>query len=89
MQIAWTKHLKNPEEQQRFESHILSAKPVLDRLYDLLKEAQQDIDERELSFKIFDQPNWDYRQAYINGFKSCLKTIFKIINLDQKEQHDR
>ena len=83
---AWTKHLEKPEEKDRFKNTVQSSKPVLDRLKDMLKEVESDLDSTELNTKVYDIPNWDYRQADINGFRRCLKTINKIITLDQQEK---
>ena len=82
---AWTKHLSDDTDKDRFKSAVLGSKLVLNRLQALLNEMQADADNIELNTKIYDLPNWDYRQADINGYKRCLKQISKIINLDPKE----
>ena len=79
---AWTKHLSG-EEQTRFKNEVLGSKQVLRRLQTLLDEMKEDVENVELSTKIYDIPNWEYRQADVNGYKRCLKQISKIINLDQ------
>lgn len=80
---AWTKHLKTEEEKVRFKSSVLGSKIVLERLQEIIKEVEDDLDKTELNTKIYDIPNWDYRQADMNGFRRALKTIDKIITLDQ------
>lgn len=82
---AWTKHLDNPEEIERLRSSVQGSKVVFDRLKDMLNEVEADLNSTELSTKIYDIPNWDYRQADMNGFRRCLKTVNKIITLDPKE----
>lgn len=82
---AWTKHIKDPVEQERFKNSILGSKVVLDRLQELINQVEDDVDTLELTTKVYDLPNWDYRQADLNGFRRALKTISKIINLDQKD----
>jgi flagellin-specific chaperone FliS len=81
---AWTKHLKE-EDRERFNKTVQAAKPVLQRLQQLLDEEKSGLETAEISSKIYDSPNWDYKQAHTNGFKSALKMVSKIINLDQKE----
>ena len=81
---AWTKHLKE-EEKERFKNSILGSKEVLDRLKELLEELKTEADNIELDPKTYGLPNWDYRQADLNGYKRALKTINKIITLDQKD----
>lgn len=86
MITAWTKHLKTEEEKERFRNSVLGSKQVLKRLQEILKEVEGDLDNSELNTKIYDIPNWSYRQADMNGFRRCLKTIQKIITLDQKDE---
>lgn len=82
---AWTKHLQDEEEKKRFQSAVQGSKIVLNRLQALMNEMKDDAETIELNTKIYDIPNWDYRQADMNGYKRCLKQISKIINLDPKE----
>jgi hypothetical protein len=80
---AWTKHLETQEEKDRFKNQVLGSKVVLKRLQDILKEVEGDLDSVELDKRIYDAPNWDYRQADMNGFRRALKTFNKIITIDQ------
>jgi hypothetical protein len=82
---AWTKHITDPSEKERFQNTILGSKSVLQRLQVLMNEMKEDVDTQELSIKIYDNPNWDHKQAHLNGFKEAIKKINRIINLDQKE----
>lgn len=79
---AWTKHLSE-EERPQFERSVQASKPVLERLQTLLSQEIAGLEQAEMSPKIYDLPNWDYRQAHGNGFKAALKLVDKIINLDQ------
>lgn len=83
---AWTDHLKDPEEKERFKKHVLSSKAVLERLQELIDRIDEDYKQTELNHKIYDLPNWDYRQADMNGGRRVIKTISKLINLDQQEK---
>lgn len=80
---AWTKNLKTEEEKERFRNSVLGSKVVLTRLQELIKEVEDDVTKTELNTEIYNIPNWDYRQADMNGFRRALKTVSKIINLDQ------
>lgn len=84
MYTDWTRHLKDPEEQTRFLGHVLNSKTVLNRLKDLLAERELSIDISERSITSFDTPNWAYKQAFKNGFRSCSEVIKKLIDLDQQ-----
>ncbi len=82
---VWTKHLKE-EEKEGFQKRVLGAKKVLERLKELLSEDYQGLDRIETDSRVFDKPNWDYRQAYANGYKACLKQYIKLVDLDQQKE---
>ena len=77
---AWIKHLKTKEEQERFKSAVQGSKIVFDRLKALLEEEEAELLKIENNY---DNPNWDYRQADVNGFRRCLRRLQTLINLDQ------
>lgn len=79
----WTDNLKTAEEKERFRNFVLGSKPVLDRLNQILTTIKDEQDSIERNTELYDLPNWDYRQAHLNGFKDCLHKVQKIINLDQ------
>lgn len=83
---AWTKHIPDPEEKKRFHNAVLGSKTVLNRLQALLDEEKVTLETAEISPKIYELPNWDYKQAHTNGFKAALKMVSKIINLDQENK---
>jgi hypothetical protein len=83
---AWTKHLKSEEDKERFRNSVRGSKSVLDRQLDILKEMQEEVEALELTPKIYDIPNWEHRQADMNGYKRCLKQVSKLINLDQQDK---
>ncbi len=82
---AWTKHLKTEEDKERFKNKLKGSKVVLERLQALLDEEKSGLESAEISSKIYDSPNWDYKQAHTNGFKAALKMVSKLITLDPKE----
>jgi len=84
MYTDWTKHLRDPKEKAEFERTIQGSKIALDRLKVLLDEKEQVLNQSEMSFDTFDKPNWDYRQAYQNGFRACLNGIRKLVDLDKQ-----
>lgn len=89
MITKWTSHLKSEQEKQQFKNEILSSKNVFKRQQEILDELKEDVEQHELNTKIYDVPNWDYRQADMNGYKRCLKHVSRIINLDQKEHNEQ
>lgn len=82
---AWTKHIADEEEKNKFKSSVLGSKIVLNRLSAILKEVEGDLNSTELNNKIYDVPNWDYRQAHLNGYREAVRTVQKIINLDPQD----
>ena len=87
MITAWTKHLKTDEEKEQFNRRLKAARYVLERLQALLDEEKDGLESAEISPKIYETPNWDYKQAHTNGFKACLKMVSKLITLDQENKH--
>ena len=83
MKTVWTKHLSNDTEKQQFINEILGSKRVLARLGDLIDELEHGLEEQELSPKAYDNPNWAFRQAHVNGMKSVLRKIKSLTSLDQ------
>lgn len=81
---AWTKHLSEPEEKERFKSAVLGSKIVLNRLTALLDEMEEDLNRSELSAKNYDTPNWAPKQAHVNGQKAQIRTIKFLLNLEQE-----
>jgi hypothetical protein len=75
----WTAHLQDPSEIERFERSLQGSRVVLDRLLEMLDDKDTSMTNVELSLDAYDNTNWPYRQAHINGYKSCLKRIRKII----------
>lgn len=89
MITAWTKHIKDPQEKEQFEKSIRHSKWILDHLSGLVKEMDTNYENSALSPKVYDQPNWEYRQAHCNGFRQCLRTINRLITLDPEEHNER
>ncbi len=87
MIIAWTKHLNTEEDKEKFTKSLKAARHVLDRLQQLLDEEKAGLESAEISPKIYETPNWDYKQAHTNGFKAALKMVSKLITLDQENKH--
>lgn len=85
MYTKWTSNLRDPDIKERFESTLKSSKPVLDRLTEILKDAEKELNTTELSEAVFKDPNWPFKQAYYNGYKACLGLVTKLIDLDRQE----
>lgn len=84
---AWTQHLRDENEKERFKDRLLRSKEVLERLSDILKKEEDEITNRELNPNSFGSASWPYEQAFLCGKRAQLKTITKL--LDLKENNDR
>ena len=81
----WTAHLSDPKDIEHFQRLLNNSSTVFDRLKDILNTKDEAMDNVETSLGAYDNPNWPYRQAHINGYRSCLKRLDKILTLDPKE----
>jgi hypothetical protein len=89
MLSKWTQHLKTPEEKAEFNKDIRGSRFILDRLKQILKEMEQDLDRAEINPKTYDLPNWDYRQAHNNGGRQYLNIFKRLVDLDQEDPNER
>lgn len=85
MLTVWTKNLKTTEEQDNFNNQLLGARPVLQRLYEMLDEKDKELDRSERTQKAYENPNWAYLQAHRNGYAGALQFIKELINLDHQK----
>jgi hypothetical protein len=80
---AWTDHLETEEEKKRFRDYVRGSRELLNRLKEILEAQEANFDSIESSPKQFDNPNWDYKQAYRNGQRSAVRAILTLIDLDR------
>lgn len=85
MYSRWTQHLKTEEEKENFKRQIYGARSVLERLADLVNEDEEMLDRSETDQRIYDVPNWDYRQAHKNGNRQYMRAIRLLTTLDQQK----
>lgn len=85
MYTRWTSHLNTEEEKERFKKDIYSAKPVLERLTEIINEDESLLDRSEIDQRIYDVPNWDFRQAHKNGNRQYMHAIRLLTDLDQQK----
>lgn len=90
MITKWTSHLPEADKAQ-FKNQILGSKTVLERLQQILKEDEGYLNTAEMNPKIYDTPNWDYKQAHGNGYRAALHMVCRILDLKdaQNEQSVR
>lgn len=86
MLSVWTKHLKDKNEIERFQSSVLGSKAVMERLAQIMKEEVEKLDRSETDPKSYDTPGWQFKQAHKNGFRQYHQILEKLTNLDQKDK---
>jgi hypothetical protein len=77
---AWTTGLTEAEA-SRINDTVVHATVLLDRLRVIIQTKQDLILREESSFSQYDTPNWEYRQAHLNGRKQELKELLDLIKL--------
>lgn len=85
MFITWAKNQPDQAAKTGFERQVVGAKPVLDRLKNILQDNLRDLEESEINIKSFNTPNWAMQQSYKFGYKAALKEIMKLVDLDKQE----
>lgn len=82
MITAWTQDCTSLDEKDQLQKTIYSSQPVLDLLAKMVRKELASLEVAEISPQFYETPNWDYKQAHTNGFKSAIRMVLKIINLE-------
>lgn len=85
MYTGWTANLKE-DERDDFQRRVWRAKPVLDRVAELIEIELQAIDDTERDPKAYDNPAWPYKQAFKNGVRTGLTKIQEFVNLNKQQK---
>ena len=85
MYTRWTSHLPTEEEKESFKLEVYSAKRVLERLTQMVNEDEELLDRSEQDQRIYEVPNWDYRQAHKNGNSQYMHAVRLLTDLDQQK----
>ena len=85
----WTHHLRDPEEKKRFRKFIYGSRPILDRLLQLSREMEQNLDDKELAKDVYDSPSWAAKQADNIGYRRCLREFQQLLTLDPKDKNEQ
>jgi len=89
MFTKWTAHCKDEHSKAQFEADLRRAKPVLERLSDIVEHRISDITTDELDKASFDTAAWPYAQAATVGARRELMRLKLLIDLDkQKDAHE-
>lgn len=81
MDIAWTKG-KSEAEMKLYAESLKRVKWAFDDMNKLLDSNLRSVEAAELSTKVYDNPNWEYRQADANGYKRALRDVKTLTTID-------
>lgn len=84
MWIKWTSNLKSEGEINDFRNKIFAAKPVLDRITNLLDEKEAALDRSEINIAEYDNPNWSHKQAFKNGIRAACADLRLLLTIEDK-----
>lgn len=85
MYTKWTSHLQDEHAKAQFEIDVRRAKPVLERLKQILDVRVNDITDDELSRDSFEKTAWPYWQASVVGARRELTKVIQLIDLDKQK----
>ena len=84
MRVIWTQHIKDEKKKEDFRQLLKNSTQVLGRLRMILDEEEKGLDTQETTSKDFDNPNWQFKQAFRNGDRARLRQIRNLIDLTEK-----
>lgn len=86
MYAEWTKHIVHPDDKTDWKRDVKGSKRILDHLLKLLKEREASLDRFTKDTSAYDNPNWAYKRANIDGRYQELKYLSTLIDLDQQNE---
>lgn len=84
MDSSWTKHIKDPEDRERFIKNVKASVSVLDQLSQIILDKRESAD-KPFSEDDYNKGSFACRAADINGYKRALDEILRLTYLDHLE----
>lgn len=78
LSLSWTKNIQDDDKRKDFELVLRNSTMILGRLKAILQEELQALEQKEETYKDFDDSNWSHKQAFRNGDRH---RINKTLNL--------
>lgn len=78
--IKWVKHLRDPDEREKFKQALKSSGFVLRVLKDLIEEEKRSINASELNPNDYESNAWPYKQAFRNGERRGLQIVEELLD---------
>lgn len=84
MWIKWTSNLQTEDEINSFRNQVYAAKPVLERVRQLLDEKEAAIDRSEINPSTYENPSWSHMQAYKNGIRAACSDLRLLLTIEDE-----
>lgn len=81
----WTENLSDPEKKAEFEKLLRNSTITLSRLRAIVQKYAKELMTVERNPKVFDDPNWAYKQAYTNGMLHTYAKLDQLLSFMDKE----
>ena len=78
--IKWVKHLRDPDEREKFKQALKNSGFVLRVLKDLIEEEKRSLTASELNPNDFDSASWSQKQALGNGERRGLQVVEELLD---------
>lgn len=75
IQKAWTAHLKNKEDQERFKTSLKESQRILKVLSSIIDSFIEQNDKDRLKKDMYSRPNWAIEQADLVGETRAYKKV--------------
>ncbi len=80
--IQWTANIANKDTKESFEDLLRNSTKILDRLVQMCEERERSLDRIDFSLSSYDNPNWENKQAHINGRRAELQALKQLITIN-------
>lgn len=84
MKVEWTRGLTTDESKKERKDLVLSARPTLKVLKELLEIRLKEKEEEQLKKAAYSNPNWAYLQADLTGAKRELQSLIELLTLEDR-----
>lgn len=78
----WTRHIKDPEERERFKAYLKENKEIFDTLTHILQEDLDICASERKKRKAYFMPAWSEYQADCNATERTLQQVINLITLE-------
>lgn len=78
--IGWVKHLRTPEEREKFKQAVQNSGFVLRVLKALIEEEKEMLRRSETTLEDYESPSWSHKQAFRNGERRGLKFVEDLLD---------